>query len=219
MYRSVVLGVGCSFALAVTMQHFRLKERFRLLWRYCWNLDENVILYPFRLPSMLHEVNNDGGIVEKAVENIDDGIVRLLVTPTTAATSTMHASLIQIEKGRELPSFKAPAVEFYYVVSCSKTGTSFSQQGVVTTTELQVGDFFVVDVGSIRWISNRGGSSPLVILRITDGGYRYDYPRSTEAIRMDQALKKTQGKSTVLNRVSTMDHLWRQVTKYVSGSP
>lgn len=168
----------------------------------------------------------EGELLENAVEQADDGSVRLLVTPQTAATGTLHVSLICIGKGRELPSCYAPAVEFYYVVSCPDGGCSFSQQGVTETSILKTGDCFVVDAGNMRWITNRAGLSPLLLLRVTDGGSRYNRPNSTEQIKLDPTLKKNQNRNSYFQRVTTMERLkdgLRQVhdlaLKYVAKKP
>lgn len=163
--------------------------------------------YPFRAPISLEQVQNEAGIVKNAVETPDDGSIRLLVSPRTAATGSMHISLVCITPGRELSSCKSPAVEFYYVVSAPSSGAFFSQQGVVKTASLKTGDCFVVDVGSMRWISNREGSSSLILIRSTDGGWRYDRVSATEQIQLDPTLKRHQNKSTGMIRVSTMDRL------------
>ena len=147
-------------------------------------------------------------ILKNGVEVSDDGSIQLLVTPRTIATSYLHISVVTIEQGREIPSSKAPSVEFYYVVSCPENGsTFFSQQGVVETSCLKPGDFFVVDAGNMRWISNRSGTTPLVLLRATDGGIRYNNIQSTEKIRMDPTLKKNLSMNTGLFGVSTMDRM------------
>jgi hypothetical protein len=105
----------------------------------------------------------------------------------------------------------------------TKNGSNFSQQGVVETTSLKPGDCFVVDAGHMRWISNARGTSPLVLLRATDGGKRYNTVYPEEQIRLDPALKKLQNKNTI-SRVSTMERLkegLRQVKSmaknYVTG--
>jgi mannose-6-phosphate isomerase-like protein (cupin superfamily) len=186
---------------------FRVVERLRLWQRYCFNTDESLTLYPFRVPISLVDVQNEAGKVKNAAETPDDGSIRLLVTPRTAVTNSMHISLVCIAPGRELTSNKSPAVEFYYVVSSPAIGAFFSQQGVIQTTSLKTGDCFVVDIGSMRWISNRDGSSPLLLIRVTDGGLRYDYASATEQIRLDSTLKKNQNRSIGIVRVSTMDRL------------
>jgi hypothetical protein len=186
------------------------------------------VLFPFRRPKPMVDDDweeSEGEILESAVEQSDDGYVRLLVSPQTIATSSLHVSLICIGIGREIPSSVAPAVEFYYVVTCPENGCSFSQQGVVETSTLKSGDCFVVDAGNMRWITNRAGSSPLVILRATDGGNRYSQPSYTERIRLDPTLKRTHSRSSGLLRTSTMERLkdgLRQVhdmaLKYVNGA-
>ena len=122
--------------------------------------------------------------------NNDDGessSVRLIVSPHTAATSTLHVSVLTIAPGRELPSYPARAVEFYYVIS--GTG-SFSQQGVVETNAIHPGHCFVVDVGSMRWISNgKTNTHNLVLLRATDGGLSYSRVHPADRIRRDPNYK------------------------------
>jgi mannose-6-phosphate isomerase-like protein (cupin superfamily) len=205
------------------MNELRVKERFRLLWRYFWNTNENIVLFPFRRPSNIINATYMAEIVRNAVECVDDGSVKLLVSPQTIATKTLHISVVTIEKGRELPSCRAKEVEFYYVISCATTGTNFSQQGVVESSSLKQGDFVVVDVGNMRWISNLTGDVPLVLLRVTDGGMKTN---TREQIRLDPTIKKQLSKnSSSMTRVSTMDTLldgWRQVQtiamKYVTST-
>jgi hypothetical protein len=206
------------------MNELRIMERCRLLWRYFWNTNEKLVLFPFRKPGNIINATFMAELVKNAVECNDDGSIRLLVTPQTVATKSLHISVVTIEPGRELPTIRVTAVEFYYVISCSITGTNFSQQGVIETSSLQHGDFFVIDYNNMRWISNHAGTVPLVLLRITDGGLRTTNCTKEEQIRLDQNIKKQLSKSS-LSRISTMDKLmdgWRQVQtiamKYVTSA-
>jgi len=104
-------------------------------------------------------------------------------------------SLLRLYPGREMPSQKAQAVEFYCVVAGSGY---FSQQGVNETGSIHVGDCFIVDPGNMRWISNRTGTEDLVLLRATDGANRYYGPSTggamgslLDSIRMDPNRRAT----------------------------
>jgi len=102
-------------------------------------------------------------------------------------TAHRNVSVITIVPGRELPSKRARNVEFYHVVSGQGL---FSQQGVDITSSVVKGDAFVVDPGSIRWISNADGSEDLVLLRATDGGLVYSNP-NYDVIRRDPNRRVT----------------------------
>jgi mannose-6-phosphate isomerase-like protein (cupin superfamily) len=157
-------------------------ERSRLFWKYWFNMDETKELFPYRTPVQ--------GVHAEATWASEDGSVRVLVSPSTAATSSLHVSLLTLPPGRELPSTTAAGVEFYYVVSCASEGATFSQQGVIETSQLKPGDCFVVDAGSMRWISNAAAKAePLVLLRATDGGERYSQA-GMDRIRMDPNRSK-----------------------------
>jgi hypothetical protein len=85
-------------------------------------MDETIELFPYRQPKTITDENGGGKVLEKAAEELLDGSVRILVTPQTAATSTLHVSVVSVQPGREVPCTKSPGVEFYYVVSCPSTG-------------------------------------------------------------------------------------------------
>lgn len=171
-----VFGLGCSLLYNNLTTRFRVSERFRLFWLYWWNLDESRDLTPYRSPSPALDAS-------EFIQQSADGSVRLLLSPNTAATSTLHVSLVSIVPGREMPSRKARGVEFYYVVAGRGV---FSQQGVVETKAVQPGDCFVVDSGNMRWISNNKASKEdLVLLRATDGGLQYSSRSHADRIRRD----------------------------------
>jgi len=163
------------------MTKFRVSERFRLFWFFIRNTDDNKDLTPLRTPASALEA---GDLIQQSK---DGSTVRLLLSPNSAATSTLHASVITIVPGQEIPSYTARAVEFYYVLSGMG---SFSQQGVVDTNSIKPGDCFVVDVGSMRWISNSKKSvQNLILLRATDGGLAYSRPHPSDRIRRDPNYK------------------------------
>jgi len=177
-----VFGLGCSLLYNNITTRFRVSERFRLFWLYWWNLDESRDLTPYRSPSPALEAS-------EFIQQSADGSVRLLLSPNTAATSTLHVSLVSIVPGREMPSRKSRGVEFYYVVAGRGV---FSQQGVVETKAVQPGDCFVVDSGNMRWISNNKASmEDLVLLRATDGGLQYSSRSHADRIRRDPNHRAT----------------------------
>ena len=173
-----VFGLGCTLLYSTLSSRFRLSERFRLFWFYLWNTDETKDLTPFRCPAPASEAT-------QLLQQTRDGesSVKLILSPNTTATSTLHVSVLTIAPGRELPSYPARAVEFYFVLSGAG---SFSQQGVVETHAVAPGDCFVVDVGRMRWIANRKTNvSDLVLLRCTDGGLSYSRLHPADRIRRD----------------------------------
>lgn len=174
---TTVFGVGCSLLYNTLMHKFRISERFRLFWFFIWNTDDSKDLTPLRVPASVLEA---GDLIQ---QSNDGSTVRLLLSPNSAATSSLHLSVISIVPGQEVPSYPARAVEFYYVLSGAG---SFSQQGVAETNSINPGDCFVVDVGSMRWISNSKKSvQDLVLLRATDGGLSYSRPHPSDRIRRD----------------------------------
>lgn len=130
---------------------------------------------PLRLPSSFEDANLE--YIQKGT----DGSIQLLVSPKNAGTWRLNVAVLTIPSGRELPPRRAAAVEFYYVLS----GTGLvSQQGLMETYEFKPGDCFIVDPGSMRWISNKPGIEDLVLMRTTDGGSKY-CQRTFELIRKD----------------------------------
>lgn len=182
-----VLGIGCSLLYNTAASYFRLSERFHLLWLFSCNKDESKELFPYRSP--VPAVDASEPILESKY-----GSVRLLLSPNTAATSSLNISVVTIKPKGEIPSKRAAAVEFYYVLQGSG---AFSQQGVIETSAIQEGDCFVVDVGSMRWISNSKGSEDLLLLRATDGGDQYNHRETADQIRRDPNYKS---KSTIMIR-------------------
>lgn len=160
-----------------------------MFWLYWWNLDERRDLTPYRKPAAVLDAT-------EVIQQSDDGEVRLLLSPNTASTSSLHVSLMSLQPDCEMPSKKARGVEFYYVVS--GTG-AFSQQGVEETTKISKGDCFVVDSGRMRWINTRGAKEELLLLRATDGGNRYSSPKC-DLIRHDPNHK---AQATSIGRVVT----------------
>lgn len=170
-------------------QQFRLTERMRLLWKNWWHWDHSNDA-PLRRPLSLQEVTS-------FLHQSPAGSTRLLVSSSVAATSSLHVTLLSLPPGHELPSRRAPAVEFYCVLAGKG---KFSQQGVVETHDIAAGLCFVVDPGSMRWISNSYGSTELLLVRATDGGdvynrkdldaYRADPNRKTAVDLLNDGIKK-----------------------------
>lgn len=169
-----VLGLGCSLLCSIISKQFRIVERQRLFWIFWWNIDDSKVLTPYRTPTPVLSAT-------EVLQKSKDGEVRLLLSPNTASTSSLHISILSLAPESELPSQTAKGVEFYYVIS--GTGT-FSQQGVVETSKLIKGHFFVVDYGNMRWINAKNSSENLVLLRATDGGNQYSSPQ-LDRIRVD----------------------------------
>lgn len=160
--------------------YFRISERCRLVRLYLFNRVDGKDMTPYRKPSPTQKVAN-------YLFQCEDGSVRLLLSPNTAATSYLHVSLLSISPDAEIPSMKAPGVEFYYVM---KGYGAFSQQGVTETCDIKEGDFFVVDAGNIRWITNtKGNPGELLLLRATDGGNQYN-KMTIDRIRADPYRKR-----------------------------
>ena len=151
------LGVGVNLLLTL-LQQFRVMERLRLYMTKTWELKEDS---PWRLP---HDMLLQLGVNDEPTGNVlmesAYGSIRVLVSSRVAATSTLQMSVITIHPGCELYTAKSAAVEVYQVLA----GKGWvSQQGVGTTSQISVGKLWVVDPGSVRWISNRvkQGSSAL----------------------------------------------------------
>lgn len=164
-----------------------MSERLKVLWHYCWSWEKKSDA-PLRVPANLDDTAAIGRILKQhAVQNTDDGKICCLVSPSNAGTYRLNVSMITISPGREMPSRTAKNVEFFYVVSGYGM---FSQQGINETSPVRKGDCFVVEIGSIRWISNSNGSEDLVLLRATDGGNAYS-SSNFDAIRMDPHRRLT----------------------------
>jgi len=175
-----VLGTGLSLLVSSLSQQFGIGERCKTLWQYCWNFEKKADV-PLRVPSTL-----DAARLEFIVKS-DDGTIRRLVSPENAGTWKLNVSTLTLLPGRELPSRRARAVEFYHVLSGKGL---FSQQGINETSQVEAGDCFVVDPGSMRWISNSNGTENLVLLRATDGGIAYSRP-DFDVIRRDPNRRVT----------------------------
>jgi mannose-6-phosphate isomerase-like protein (cupin superfamily) len=146
-----------------------------MMWQICWNFDELKDFWPYRTPDVALDC-------QEYIQSSDAGSIQLLVSPNTAITRTLHVSVVTVAPDCELPSNKAMGVEFYYVISGIG---SFSQRGLTERQSLTAGLCFVVDAGSMRWISNgKGNEDDLILLRATDGGNRYSNGR-VDKIRHD----------------------------------
>ncbi|GKY94123.1 hypothetical protein MPSEU_000378400 [Mayamaea pseudoterrestris] len=157
-----VLGMGLSLLYSSIDKEFGLTARMKVGWHYLWKW-ETKDEAPWRRPSMATSSKD-------FIQNSDNGSVQLLVSPKNAATWRLNVSILTVQPGREIPSFTTRFVEFYYVISGSG---KLSQSGIVETLDIEKGQAFVIDPGSIRWMSNRKSIEPLVLLRATDGGNRY----------------------------------------------
>lgn len=160
--------MGLNLLLATLVQQFRIVERFRLYMTKTWESKEAA---PWRLPRNL-SINDDS---TKAAKQKDDmlvqskfGSVRVLVSSGAMATSTLQMTLITIRPGCEMMATRAAALEVYQVLA----GVGrVSQQGIVASADVDTGQVWVVDPGSMRWISNRdrnNGTTDLVLLRTVD---------------------------------------------------
>jgi mannose-6-phosphate isomerase-like protein (cupin superfamily) len=162
---------------SIIEHRFRLHSRIRLLWQSCWDETSDSML--LRSPENLKR------LLQSKQDTSEIGSVSMIVTPNTAATSSLHVSVLTLPPGTEMASQYAPAVELYYVLS----GTGlFSQQGVFETASISKDDAFVVDPNAIRWLSNSKGIEELVLLRVTDGGAQYN-GTGANAIRYDPNRK------------------------------
>jgi mannose-6-phosphate isomerase-like protein (cupin superfamily) len=165
--------VGLSLLYSSIDKELGLTARMKVGWHYLWKWETKADA-PWRKPVIATEST-------EFIQRGPNGSVQLLVSPKNAATWRLNVSLVTLQPGREIPSFTTRFVEFYYVVSGSGR---LSQSGIVETLDIQKGQAFVVDPGSIRWLSNSKNSEPLVLLRATDGGNRYSHP-SFDNIRLD----------------------------------
>jgi len=163
----ICLGVGLHLLLTTLLQQFRIVERFRLYMTKQWETKE---AFPWRLPNPLL-LNGDATTTSShriLVQN-EFGTVRLLVSFQDAATSTLHMTLITIRPGCEMIATRAASLEVYQVV---KGFGRVSQQGIVESCTVETGDLWVVDPGSMRWISNHSTdkktTEDLVLLRTVD---------------------------------------------------
>jgi mannose-6-phosphate isomerase-like protein (cupin superfamily) len=153
-------------------------------WHYIfrWETKDDA---PWRRPAVALEA-------KEFIQESANGSVQLLVSPQNAATFSLNVAILTIQPGREIPSFTTRFVEFYYVISGSG---KLSQSGIVETLDIEKGQAFVIDPGTIRWMSNRSSynrqsTQPLVLLRATDGGNRYSHT-SFDHIRPDPNVKST----------------------------
>jgi len=169
------LGVGLHLLLNTLLQQFRIVERFRLYLIKQWDTKEG---FPWRLPSPFLLNENDATTEtttttdsnrDRILVRNEFGAVKLLVSPHDAATSTLHMSLITIRPGCEMISTRASSLEVYQVMAGSGR---VSQQGIIESCVIQTGDLWVVDPGSMRWISNHSTdkktTEDLVLVRTVD---------------------------------------------------
>jgi mannose-6-phosphate isomerase-like protein (cupin superfamily) len=200
----LVMGVGCSLFCSILSSQFRITERLWLCWLYLTNLDESRDLKPYNRPSPALDAT-------EVIQKSEHGESKLLLSPNTAATSSLHVSVVSLKPNTEIPSRHARGVEFYYVLSGSG---AFSQQGVVETSKITKGDCFVVDHGNMRWINTKDQNEDLHLLRATDGGSRYSSP-TLDLVRRDPS--RSAGVGEMVNRfVRTLwssDRLSRNETK------
>lgn len=199
------------------LRQFRLVERFRLYLTKTWTLKEEA---PWRLPSSFQQsVETVASEFSRVLVEKEYGSIRVLVAPHAAATSTLHMSLITIAPGCELSSARATGVEVYQVLSGSGLA---SQQGIgfQGTAELRPGHLWVVDQGSIRWLSNNGNktstksTSDLVLIRTVDttSMLTYESPESdVNRIVMDPG-RRTQ---SIVEQISASV---RRITRVASDS-
>ena len=158
-------------------------ERLRLAYKVWWGTNDAPLRKPLNLlqTSPSSSALSAGEYVQKGQE----GKVQVLVSHDIVASPTLHVTLLTLAPGAELPSQVARGAEFYYVVSGSGT---FSQQYINGTFDITARDVFMVDPGSIRWITNRKGQEDLVLLRACDSGST-QYPNEGDCLRMDPNLK------------------------------
>ena len=171
--------MGLSLLYSSIDKEFGMTARMKVVWHYLWKWETKEEA-PWRRPTLATES-------KFFVQQSDNGSVQLLVSPMNAATWRLNVSIVTIQPGREIPSFTTRFVEFYYVISGSG---KLSQSGIVETLDIQKGHAFVIDPGTIRWMSNSKSLEPLVLLRATDGGNRYSHP-SFDNIRPDPNQKST----------------------------
>jgi mannose-6-phosphate isomerase-like protein (cupin superfamily) len=174
-----VLGLGLALLYSSIDKELGITARMKVVWHYLWKWESKDDA-PLRRPSLATDSND-------FVQSSDDGSVQLLVSPKNAATWRLNVSLVTIQPGREIPSFTTRFVEFYYVLSGAG---KLSQSGIVETLDIHKGHTFVVDPGTVRWMSNSKSIEPLVLLRATDGGNVYSRP-SFDCIRPDPNRKST----------------------------
>jgi quercetin dioxygenase-like cupin family protein len=196
--------MGISLLHSTTLQRLRVFERLRLTWHDWWDFG-NMANAPLRRPVDILKTS-------EFIQQGENGSVRLLVSPSIAATCNLHVSVVSLAPGREIPSRRAAALEFYYVVSGSG---AFSQQGVAETGQIEKGDGFVVDAGSTRWISNIKGTEDLILVRASDGGNRYSGPRF-DLIRKDPNMKSTTI-DVIAGGIRQVQDMAKEYTK--SGNP
>lgn len=174
-----VFGLGLSFLYTSMDREFGITARMKVFWHYLWKW-ETKDEAPWRRPTVAVES-------EDFIQRTDDGSVQLLVSPQNAATWQLNVTILTIQPGREIPSLTTRFVEFYYVISGSG---KLSQSGIVETLDIHKGHAFVIDPGTIRWMSNSKSLEPLVLLRASDGGNRYSHP-SFDHIRPDPNRRST----------------------------
>jgi mannose-6-phosphate isomerase-like protein (cupin superfamily) len=198
-----VLGVGLSLLFATIDREFGLSSRGKVVWQYMYNW-ETKLAAPWRKPEPAK------GAPKQFFKGDSDGSVQLLLSPKNAATWSLNTSLLTLLPDREMPSTTVRFVEFYYVVS----GRGLvSQSGIDDTSEIHAGDCFIIDPGSNRWIANPRGSAPLVLLRSTDGGNRYNR-QDFDIIRHDPNRRSLVAMEAIKNGYKQIENL---AMTYVNG--
>jgi mannose-6-phosphate isomerase-like protein (cupin superfamily) len=145
-----VVGMGISLLIATQLRKHRLPERLRiafLSWLEEDESDENAETKKLRKPTKVIEVagtslgSSSGG---SSTEGEDDtGVRRVLLSPNSALTSTLHVVLLTIPAGTEIVPQTAGGVEFYYVIQGDGVYSHGENNAIVFTK----GDGFVVDPG------------------------------------------------------------------------
>jgi quercetin dioxygenase-like cupin family protein len=207
------LGVGLNFVVTTLLQQFRVVERLRFLLWHPWEHDAKKAA-PLRLPGNLTAQGKDKDLV-----TCEHGCIRVLVSDRTAPTNHLHMSLVILKPGCEIPPLRAASLEVYTVLAGSGM---VSQQGVVETSSIGTGQAWVVDPGCFRWVSNRNGSTDLVLLRTTDRLGPYALASSAmNRIRPDPNRRTTSSMAalaatTTTNMGSTLTESMRQVQQMAS---
>lgn len=210
------------------LQQFRVVERLRLYMVKTWENKEDA---PLRTPRNMFDlmdsstadgagtINNGDNSTYQLVTESQYGSIHLLLSPQTAPTSTLQVALLTIRPGCELTAARATSLEFYQVVS----GTaSVSQQGVSETATMGPGDVWIVEPGSFRWLSNRGGgqsggktNDDLVLLRTVDSRVATyaDAQSPVNCIHMDPGCRT----KSVMNRfVASVKSLQQLASNYMN---
>ena len=129
---------------------------------------EEFLTKKFRDPVQLDTL--EGKPMPGSEREDNSGILKELLSPAWALTSSLHVALLTLPFGAELTARKSNGVEFYYVVSGDGTYTYTVVDGeeeIQTVVPISTGSAWLVDPGVFRGFSaNRRGQ--LVLLRATD---------------------------------------------------